>query len=165
MTDAHAPIARRPASPTGRSTLVARAGQVISWLEHLPYDALALLARIGMAGVFWRAGQAKVDGWAVTEFTVMLFRDEYKVPILPPELAAHLAAAIEHVCPILLILGLGTRLGAAVMLGMALVIQIFVFPQSWPEHAVWAVALALLLGRGPGRLSIDHLIRRRFLGG
>lgn len=154
-----------PATPVANPGIIGWAGSAITWLERLPYDGLALLARIGMAGVFWRAGQAKVDGWQVAEFTIQLFRDEYKVPLIPPEIAAHMAAAIEHVGPILLVLGLATRLGATAMLGMTLVIQVFVFPQVWPEHAVWATALVLLLARGPGRLSIDHLIRRQFLGG
>lgn len=150
--------------PTDRGTAIACAGRAISWLERLPFDALAILARLGLAGVFWRAGQAKVDGWQVTEFTVMLFRDEYQVPIIPPELAAHLAAAVEHLGPVLLVLGLATRFGAAALLGMTLIIQVFVFPQSWPEHAVWATGLVLLFARGPGRVSVDHLIRQRLLG-
>jgi putative oxidoreductase len=148
-----------------RGGLKASAGRAIAWLERLHFDALALLARAGLAGVFWRAGQAKVDGFEVTEFTVMLFRDEYKVPILSPELAAHMAASIEHLAPVLLILGLGTRLSAVALLGMTAVIQIFVFPQSWPEHALWATALLLLIARGGGCLSLDHLIRLRLLGG
>lgn len=162
MTARPAPLPPSAGRPT--AAIAGSAARAIGWLEHLPYDALAILARIGLAGVFWRAGQAKMDGWRVSEFTIMLFRDEYRVPLLPPELAAVMAAGIEHIGTILLVLGLGTRLGAAALLGMTLVIQFFVFPQSWPEHAVWATALVLLLSRGPGRISVDHLIRRRFLG-
>lgn len=136
---------------------------VIGSLGRFPHWALALIARFGIAGVFWRSGQTKVQGWEVTGSAIALFADEYKVPVLPPEMAAHLAAAAEHALPLMLVLGLGTRLGAAGLLGMTLVIQVFVYPASWPDHLTWAAALAYILTRGPGCVSLDCLIAQRFL--
>ncbi len=134
----------------------------IGWLNAIPSSAIALIARIGIAGVFWRSGQTKVDGWQVTDSAIYLFEEEYAVPLLPPELAANMAALAEHLLPMLLIVGLASRFSAAALLGMTLVIQIFVYPGSWPDHFTWAAALVFLVARGPGVLSIDHLIRKRF---
>src|SRR5262249_26517779 len=92
--------------------------------------------------------------------TLQLCPNESHVPLLPPELAATLATAVELTTPILLLLGLATRLGALVMLGMTLVIQVFVYPENYPDHLLWAGPLLYLILRGPGALSIDHLIRR-----
>ncbi len=136
-------------------------GTIIAQLERIPLTPVEIVFRIAMALVFWRSGQTKLANW---DLTVTLFRDEYKVPVLPPELAAYLATGVELVAPVLLVLGLATRLGAAAMLGMTLVIQIFVYPQSYTDHLLWAGPLAYLLMRGPGVVSIDHLIRRRFMG-
>ena len=149
---------------------------VIRWLEGIPASlhgcvtALWELAlRVGIAMVFFRSGETKVASggwwdvgswWSITDTTVLLFREEYKIPVLPPEVAAYLATTAEHVAPVLLVLGLGSRLSAAALLGMTIVIQIFVYPSHWHEHLLWAVPLAYVLVRGPGRLSIDHLIRR-----
>jgi putative oxidoreductase len=96
--------------------------------------------------------------------TVLLFEEEYRVPILPPALAAYITTVIELVVPWMLILGLGARLGAAIFLAETLVIQIFVYPQSYPSHLLWAGPLLYVLLRGPGAWSIDHQIRRRFHG-
>ena len=120
------------------------------------HDLLALAARFGIAGVFWLSGRTKVEGWlTVSDGAVALFTDEYKVPLLSPELGAHLAAYAEHAFPILLVLGLFTRASALALLGMTTVIQIFVYPAAWPTHLVWATALLYLAGRGAGRVSID----------
>ncbi|MGH6933582.1 MAG: DoxX family protein [Dongiaceae bacterium] len=94
--------------------------------------------------------------------TILLFKDEYRVPVIPPEIAAYLATMVEHVTPVMLVLGLGARFGAAAMLGMTLVIQLFVYPQSYPDHLLWAGPLLYLIMKGPGVLSLDYLIRRRF---
>lgn len=134
-------------------------------LNAIPHWAIALLARIGVAGVFWRSGQTKVDGWQIAENTFYLFEDEYQVPLLAPEVAAYMATIAEHVFPVLLILGLASRLGALGLLGMTIVIQAFVYPMSWPDHAMWAAVLAYILARGPGCLSLDHLIAKRFSQG
>lgn len=128
-------------------------------LGRLPLSLLQLAARISLAAIFWRAGQSKLVNW---DLTLQLFASEYKVPILPPEFAAPLAAGVELTTPVLLILGLATRLACLPMIGMTLVIQTFVYPQSWVEHLTWMTFLLLLLTRGPGVLSLDHLVKRLF---
>lgn len=128
-------------------------------LECLPLSLLQLMARVSMATIFWRAGQSKLANW---DLTLQLFASEYKVPVLPPEFAAPMAASVELTTPILLILGLATRIACLPMIGMTLVIQIFVYPQSWVEHLTWMTFLLLLLSRGPGVISLDHVIRRIF---
>ena len=128
-------------------------------LERVPFTIAPLLMRFGMGLVFWRSAQTKLASW---DTTLLLFREEYRVPVLPPELAAYLATAVELTAPVLLAFGLAARLGAGAMLGMTLVIQLFVYPQSYPDHLLWAGPLVYLVQRGPGTLSIDHLIRRRF---
>ena len=134
---------------------------VLDRLDRLPIAIAEIPLRLGVALVFWRSGQTKTANW---DLTVALFQDEYRVPILPPELAAILATAVEHAAPVMLLLGLGTRFAAASMLGMTLVIQLFVYPQSYPDHLLWLGPLLYLLLRGPGVLSLDHLARRRFCG-
>ena len=127
-------------------------------LDAVPIAVPAFVLRLGVALAFWRSGNVKLASW---DTTVLLFANEYRVPLLPPEFAANLATAVELTTPILLLLGLATRLGAAAMLGMTLVIQLFVYPENYPDHLLWAGPLLYLILRGPGALSIDHLIRRR----
>ena len=116
-----------------------------------------------MAGVFFRSGRTKVDGWlTVSDTAVSLFEDEYRLPLLAPDLAAHLATYAEHAMPVLLVLGLGTRLSAAALLGMTLVIQLLVYPAAWPTHLSWATLLLYLVGRGGGRWSVDCLLSARW---
>ena len=123
------------------------------------HGLLALAARVSMAAIFFLSGRTKVDGWlTVSDTAYTLFRDDYKVPLLPPELAAHLATYAEHLFPILLVLGLFTRLSALALLGMTAVIQIFVYPDAWPTHLSWAALLLYLAGRGAGPLSVDRAI-------
>ncbi|MFM9845455.1 MAG: DoxX family protein [Dongiaceae bacterium] len=133
--------------------------RALALLERIPFAIAPLLMRIGMGLVFWRSAQTKLANW---DTTLLLFREEYRVPVLPPELAAYLATAVELTAPILLAFGLATRLGAGAMLGMTLVIQLFVYPQSYPDHLLWAGPLVYLVLRGPGALSIDHAIQKRF---
>ena len=130
-------------------------------LERLcSHHLIALAARLGIAAVFWQSGRTKVDGWlTVNASAIELFRTEFQLPLLPPELAAHLAAYAEHLFPLLLVLGLCTRLSALALLGMTLVIQVFVYPQAWPTHLVWATVLLYLAGRGGGALSLDRWLR------
>ena len=124
-------------------------------LESLiPADLLALAARLGIAAVFWQSGRTKVD----EQFHVT---DEFKLPLLDPAFAAHLAAYAEHLFPLLLALGLFTRLSALALLGMTLVIQIFVYPDAWPTHLSWAAILLLLMRHGGGRLSMDAVLGLR----
>jgi putative oxidoreductase len=140
--------------------LVTLCHDVNRWISH---DLLALGARASMSGVFLLSGRTKVEGWlTVNDTAVALFEDEYKLPFLAPELAAHLAAYAEHAMPVLLVLGLGTRLSAAALLAMTLVIQLFVYPAAWPTHLSWATLLLYLVGRGGGRWSIDYLLSTRW---
>ena len=129
-------------------------------LESVPYWLLALPLRLAVATVFWNSGMTKLASW---DTTLQLFADEYRLPLLPPELAAYMAASIELTTPVLLVFGLFTRPAALVLLGMTTVIEIFVYPQAWPTHIQWAAMLLVLLCRGPGRLSLDHVIWRRLV--
>ena len=140
--------------------LLALRDRVSAWISH---DLLALGARAAMAGVFLLSGRTKVEGLlSVTDTAVSLFEDEYRLPLLPPDVAAHLAAYAEHAFPLLLVLGLGTRLSAAALLGMTLVIQLFVYPAAWPTHLGWATLLLYLVGRGGGSWTLDHLLAARW---
>jgi putative oxidoreductase len=136
--------------------------------ESIPYSLIALMARFAAGGVFWRSGQTKLDGFHIADSTFFLFREEYRLPLLPPELAAYLATIGENLFSVLLVIGLASRLSAAGLLAMTAVIQVFVYPDAWPEHILWAVALLLVLAQGPGRLSLDNLLsqgsRRRTVG-
>jgi putative oxidoreductase len=132
---------------------------VMAWLERVPLSLVQLVGRLAIAGVFLRAGLQKLAGW---ETTLALFRDEYRVPLLPPELAATIAAITEVGGSILLLLGLATRAATVPFFGMILTIQLFVFPQAWPEHLTWTAVLLLLLTRGAGAVSLDHLATRWF---
>lgn len=141
---------------------------LIAYLEHgralarrIPFSALALASRLAIAATFWRSAQTKVSGFQLREETFVLFREEYKVPLLPPDLAAYLATTAEHVFPILLVVGFATRLSALGLLGMTTVIQLFVYPGAWPEHSLWAALLLWIIARGPGNVSLDHLIYAR----
>ena len=147
------------AATTARSpSLFDRCGALLTRL--VPHDLLALVDRIGIAAIFWLSGRTKVDGFlTLTDSAYELFRTEYKLPLIPPEIAAHLAAYAEHAFPILLVLGLFTRYAALALLGMTLVIQLFVYPDAWPTHLSWAGLLLYLVGRGGGRLSLDKLLR------
>ena len=133
------------------------------WLERVvTHDLLALVNRVAIATLFFLSGRTKVESWlTVSNSAYALFRDEYRLPLVPPELAAHLAAYAEHLFPLLLVLGLMTRLSALSLLGMTLVIQLFVYPDAWPTHLSWAGLLLYLAARGPGRMSLDHLLHLR----
>jgi putative oxidoreductase len=133
-----------------------------AWLERFPLSILQLGLRIGIGAVFFNSGLLKIRSW---EFAVKLFQDEYKVPLLDPVLAAQLTASVELTIPVFLFLGLATRLATLPLLGIVIVIQAFVYPQAWTEHLLWASILAFLLTRGPGALSIDHLIERHLARG
>ena len=153
------------ASSTPRSALgLAMRGidAAIRLLDRIPLSVLTLLARVVIALVFWQSGQTKVEGFAVKDATFYLFAEEYRVPLIPPVLAAYMAVTLEHVGPILLVIGLGARFAALALLGMTLVIEIFVYPDAYVTHGLWAVALLLIIARGAGVFSLDDLIRRRY---
>ena len=134
--------------PTTSTGPLALCRSVIASLESIPLALPELVLRLGVALVFFRSFLSKVESW---DTTLMLFENEYQVPFLPPGIAAFLATGLELVGPIMLVLGFGTRLAAIAMLGMTLVIQLFVYPQSYPDHLLWAGPLIYLLLRGPGR--------------
>ncbi|KRB86313.1 DoxX family protein [Sphingomonas sp. Root710] len=127
----------------------------------LPESLLLLVARFGIAAIFFLSGRTKVDGLlTITDSTYELFRTEYALPFAPPEIAAHAATYSEHLFPILLVLGLATRPAALALLGMTATIQIFVYPDAWPTHLSWAGLLLPLIARGGGAWSLDRLAAR-----
>jgi putative oxidoreductase len=128
-------------------------------LARFPLSVIQLAGRIGVGATFFKAGLLKYQSW---DFTVLLFRDEYQVPLLDPVVAARMAMVQELTIPILLFLGLATRLATLPLLGMIAVIQTFVYPNAYNEHLVWGAILVLLLTRGPGVFSLDYLIDRYF---
>lgn len=139
-------------------------GKLVSLFQSLPYFILGLIARFAVGLVFWNSGRTKVDGWnifSVNDKTLFLFTNEYKLPVIPPELAALAAQISEHVFPVLLFAGLATRFSALALLIMTLTIQIFVYPGSYVQHGLWAVALLTLIKFGPGAISVDHVLSRR----
>jgi putative oxidoreductase len=152
------PIASNPPS----HAVVALTRRSIEAMGLIPYWFVALMARVPVAGLFWQSGQTKVDGWRLSESAIELFRNEYQLPLVNPTLAAAAAAIAEHVFPILLVLGLATRFSALALLIMTLVIEVFVYPLAWPTHGTWAACFLLLMARGPGCVSLDHLIARRY---
>lgn len=128
--------------------------------QRIPEDAIALITRFGVAGVFFLSGRSKVDGLLhITDGTYTLFREDYHLPLLPPVIAAHLATYSEHLFSILLVLGLFTRFSALAFLGMTTVIEVFVYPDAWPTHLSWAGLLVYLIARGGGRISLDRLFK------
>ncbi|MBE0550661.1 MAG: DoxX family protein [Rubrivivax sp.] len=167
---ATASVSSSPGSPLAR--LVTGA---IALFERLPNTAIAFIARFSVAAVFWNSGQTKVEGFVLnfvsgefalgwprlSDSAVSLFQDEYKLPFIAPELAAPMAALAEHVFPLLLLIGLATRLSALALLVMTLVIQVFVYPGAYATHGTWAAVLLYLMARGPGALSVDHWLAGR----
>src|SRR5258705_1893148 len=134
-------------------------GRVIRWLDGVPYTILAIPLRLAVATVFWNSAMTKLANWNTA---VELFVEEYKVPVLPPEIAAYMAVSIELTTPVLLVLGLATRAASLVLLGMTAVIEVLVYPQALPTRIQWAAMLFVLLCRGPGKLSLDHVARVAF---
>lgn len=132
--------------------------QMNSYANRIPLDLVALGLRVFPAMVFWQSGRTKVEGFTIKDSTWFLFEHEYALPLIPPEVAAVLATAAEHLLPVLLILGLLTRFSALGLLAMTVVIQIFVYPGAWVTHGLWAAALLALMALGPGRWSLDHLL-------
>ena len=127
-------------------------------LERFPLSILQLLFRVSVGLVFWNSGLSKIASW---QTTIVLFRDEYAVPLLSPELAAQMATVLELTCPVLLLIGLATRLVSLPLIAMTIVIQLFVYPEAWSVHLIWISMLLFILTRGPGALSLDHLLARR----
>lgn len=175
-TTAARTVASSKAASTGSSSPLTRlVTTIITRFESIPNTFIALIARISIAAVFWTSGQTKVQGFVVNLITgdfqlgwprlsdsvVSLFRDEYKLPFVAPEIAAPMAATAEHLLPLLLLIGLSTRFSALAVLGMTLVIEVFVYPDAYPTHGTWAAVLLYLMARGPGKLSVDHWLATR----
>jgi putative oxidoreductase len=128
-------------------------------LNRIPGDLLLLVARFGVAGVFFMSGRTKVEGLlTIKASTYDLFNTDYKLPFVPPVIAAHAATYSEHLFPILLVLGLFSRVGALALLGMTTVIEVFVYPDAWPTHLSWAGLLLPIIARGGGAWSLDRLL-------
>src|ERR1700716_2982660 len=140
------------------SSIIGMLRWVRNVLKSVPNAWLALPLRLAVATVFWNSAMAKLANW---DTTLALFSDEYQLPLIPPQIAAYMAVAIELTTPVLLVLGLMTRFAAFVLLGMTAVIEIFVYPLAWPTHIQWAAMLLVLLCRGGGALSLDHVLWRR----
>ena len=132
-------------------------------MERMPYSVLAIPLRVATATVFWNSAMVKLNDWDATLF---LFQNEYTLPIISPVVAAHLALGVELTAPIMLALGLLTRVAAVVLIGMTAVIQTLDYPMAWPTHIQWFAMLMLLilLFRGPGSLSLDRALSRLLCG-
>ncbi len=135
--------------------------RAVALLDSIPYSLVILPARIATFSVFFRSGLVKIADW---DATLHLFREEYKVPVLPPEIAAHMAASMELGLSSLVLLGLFSRLATLGLLGMVMVIQLFVEPMGWPDHIQWLAFMIVIVCRGPGLLSLDHLLARWSFG-
>jgi putative oxidoreductase len=134
-----------------------RINSIREWLGRFPMSILQLGMRVGVGMVFFNAGILKYKSF---EFAIKLFEEEYKVPVLAPAVAARIAMINELTTSSLLFLGLATRLATLPLLGMISVIQIFVYPNAWPDHVLWGSILIFLLTRGPGKFSADYLVER-----
>jgi putative oxidoreductase len=132
-----------------------RIAALTALLGRFPIAIVQCMFRLAIASVFLKAGLNKIASW---ELTVQLFADEYKVPVLAPEIAARMAATFEIGCSLLLIVGLAARLATLPLLGMIMTIQLFVYPGAYGEHLTWASILIFLLTRGAGPWSLDRLI-------
>ena len=169
------PMTIAAAGPLATSAPGRLLAALIQAFQRVPQSLIALLARLSIAAVFWSSGQTKVEGFALnlvsgefllgwprlSESALALFQDEYRLPLVPPAIAAPMAALAEHVLPLLLLFGLATRLSAFGLLVMTLVIQVFVYPGAYATHGTWAALLLMLMAGGPGRWSIDHLLAER----
>ena len=152
-----------PAVAQVRSVPARVVQKVIATLDCIPYWFIALAARIFPAAVFWQSGQTKVAGWHLKPSAIALFQNEYQLPLIDPTIAAYASAFSEHFFPVLLVIGLATRFSALALLFMTAVIEIFVYPGAWPTHGVWSPCFLVVIARGPGLLSLDHLIARKYL--
>jgi putative oxidoreductase len=152
-----------PAAAISESAPARMVRRSIAAMECIPYWFVALAARIFPAAVFWQSGATKVAGWHLKPSAIALFENEYQLPLINPTIAACITAVSEHLFPILLVIGLATRSSALALLMMTAVIEIFVYPDAWPTHGVWAACFLVVIARGPGSLSLDHLIARKYL--
>lgn len=155
MTMTHPMHLSHPCGWTGRIR------RLIGIADAFPLSLIQLAGRIAVGHVFWQSAQTKLASWPVT---LQLFAFEYRLPILPPDIAAPMATAAGLSGAVLIVLGLFSRLAALMLLGVVATIQIFVYPGNWAEHLMWASLLLLIFARGPGMFSIDHVLDRFFRG-
>ncbi|MFZ5784353.1 MAG: DoxX family protein [Pseudomonadota bacterium] len=141
--------------------LLQRLDELRDLARAFPLSAIELGMRVAVGATFFRSGMVKLQSF---ETAIDLFKEEYRLPLLPPELAAYMGTAVELSAPVLLVLGVAARAGAAALLAMTLVIQLFVYPANWPEHLMWASILAYVLTRGAGALSLDRVVALRLFG-
>ncbi len=146
------------ASDTYGSALVARLDVLRTRAIRFPLSLLEFGMRLAVGATFFKSGMDKFQSF---DTAIALFREEYRLPLLPPEIAAYMGTTVELTAPVLLVLGVFARLGAAALLFMTLTIQFLVYPENWPEHLMWASILAYVLSRGPGALSIDRFVALR----
>ncbi len=135
---------------------------LLVFLAHYASPVIDLIIRLWIARVFFNSGLTKIKDW---ENTVFLFEFEYSVPILSPEIAAFFATFFELGMPILLVIGLLSRLAAIPLLSMALVIQ-FILGANSPafdnvEHFYWMILLLVIIFKGPGIISLDHILKMK----
>lgn len=161
MTSTSQTMSQRTGTPPAKG-LAGFIQSVFGLLRRLvPMSLIKLLLRIWIARVFYLSGLTKIDGdYNVTDITVLLFKEEYQVPVIPPDIAAYMATGFELGCSALIAIGLLTRLATLPLIGMTIIIQLFVYPNLWPDHMLWFAILLLLLSRGPGKISLDHLLGR-----
>ena len=151
-----------PTAAHSGSDLVRIIQRLIAVMDCIPYWFIALAARAFPAAVFWQSGETKVAGWHLKPSAIALFQNEYQLPLIDPTIAAYMSALAEHFFPILLVIGLASRFSALALLFMTVVIEIFVYPGAWPTHGVWATCFLVVIARGPGAFSLDHLIARQY---
>jgi putative oxidoreductase len=142
--------------------LVDRYRSALGVADAIPLSLLQLGPRVAVAHVFWQSAQTKLASWPVT---LQLFAFEYRLPLVDPAVAAPLATAAEIAGSLMIFFGLFARLGALMLLGVVATIQIFVFPENWAEHLLWASLLFLIFARGAGTISLDWLAGRLFRRG
>lgn len=148
------------------SSVIGKYDAAVAWISsRIPEALILLFVRVTLAGIFWRSGRTKIEEgslFSISDNTYFLFQEEYKGVPLPSDFAAVMATVSEHVFPILLVVGLFTRLSATALLGMTMVIQIFVYPDAWwPVHSLWVALALVLLLRGGGLFSLDTALVKR----
>lgn len=165
-----------PPSSPAESRLHALVLAIVGLFERILHSLVAFIARFSIAAVFWNSGQTKVENFAInivngefalgwpqlSDSAVALFVHEYMLPIIPPEIAAPMAATAEHLFQLLILVGLATRLSSLALLCMTLVVQFFVYPGAYATHGTWIAVLLYLMARGPGVFAIDHWLARRY---
>ena len=143
------------------SDFTARLATWRATVGRFPLSVLELGMRIAVGATFFKSGMNKAQSF---DTAMELFREEYRLPLLPPDIAAYLGTAVKLAAPVLLVFGLFAHFGAATLLAMPLAIQFLVYPGNWPEHLMWGSILAYVVSRGPGTLSIDRIVAFNLFG-